>query len=195
MQYTFYKCLRVNIVDKVWQNHSTFATPSPWHQTLLYLAQMWDLAYHSCKNTLFIYTSSKKNKTKKKNHYRKHYTANYNSRIKTVCGDRRSDAGDILQGNWGMLTHNSYAFLCPQLWSKHLGPISVHTSEETVHALHCLAAIVHAFGSDALAAGVVKPAVLGSSHRLAVQFALADGHAVIKVDHRAHVFWKETNQK
>lgn len=94
-----------------------------------------------------------------------------------------------------MLTHNSYAFLCPQLWSTHLGPISVHTSEETVHALDCLAAIVHAFGSDALAAGVVKPAVLGSSHRLAVQFALADGHAVIKVDHRAHVFWKETNQK
>lgn len=98
--------------------------------------------------------------------------------------------GDILQGNWGMLTHNSHSFLCPQSGSKHLGPMCVHTSEETVHALHRLAAVVHAFGSDALAAGVVKPAVLGPSHRLAVQLALTDGHAVVEVDHRAHVFWK-----
>lgn len=191
LQYIFYKCLGVTIVDKVCQNHNNLGH-SPCHQTLLYLAQMWDLAYHSCKNTLFIYTSSKKKKILLKTFQ---YTVKYNSRIETVCRDRRSDAGDILQGSWGMLTHNSHSFLCSQLWSKHLGPICVHTSEETVHALHCLAAIVHAFRSDALAAGVVKPAVLGSSHRLAVQFALTDGHAVIKVDHRAHVFWKETNQK
>lgn len=94
-----------------------------------------------------------------------------------------------------MLTHNSHSFLCPQFWSTHLGPRCVQASEETVHALHSLAAIVHAFRSDALAAGVVKPAVLGSSHRLAVQFALPDGNTVVEVDHRAHVFWKETSQE
>lgn len=38
---------------------------SPCHQTFLYLARDWDLAGHNCKNTLFIYTSSKK-------HYWKH---------------------------------------------------------------------------------------------------------------------------
>lgn len=85
--------------------------------------------------------------------------------------------------------------LGPQLWSKHLVPICVCASEQTVHALHCLAAIVHAFGSDALAAGVVEPAVLGSSHRLAVQLTLTDGHAVVKVDHRAHVFCNETKKR
>lgn len=60
-------------------------------------------------------------------------------------------------------------------------------SEETVHALDGFAAVVDALGPDALAAGVVKPAVLGAPHGLAVQFALADGHAVVKVHHRAHV--------
>lgn len=38
---------------------------SPCHQTFLYLAREWNLADHNCKNTLFIYTSSKK--TTKKN--------------------------------------------------------------------------------------------------------------------------------
>lgn len=54
--------------------------------------------------------------------------------------------------------------LSPLLWSRHLVPMCVHNSEETVHALHNLAAIVHTFRPDALAAGIVKPAVLGSSH-------------------------------
>lgn len=63
----------------------------------------------------------------------------------------------------------------------------VHTSEQTVHALHSLAAVVHTLGSDALAARVVEPPVLGAAHGLAVEFALADGHAVVKVDHGAHV--------
>lgn len=66
--------------------------------------------------------------------------------------------------------------------------VCARTSEETVHALHGLAAVIHTLRPDALAAGVVKPAVLGSSHGLAVQFALPDGHAVVKVDHCAHVF-------
>lgn len=38
----------------------------------------------------------------------------YNSRIKTICSGRRRGVGGILQGNWGMLTHNSHSFLCPQ---------------------------------------------------------------------------------
>lgn len=116
MQYTFYKCLKVNTAHKMCQNHNFVThTHSPRHQTLLYLAQKWDLAYHSCKNTLFIYTSSLKKKNTIENiSKKKKYTVKHNSRIKTVCRDRRSDAGDILQGNWGMLTHNSHSFLCSQ---------------------------------------------------------------------------------
>uniref|UniRef100_A0A0E9QQI0 Uncharacterized protein n=1 Tax=Anguilla anguilla TaxID=7936 RepID=A0A0E9QQI0_ANGAN len=51
---------------------------------------------------------------------------------------------------------------------------SPRASEETVHALDSLAAVVQALGPNALAAGVVKPAVLGATHGLAVQLALAD---------------------
>lgn len=73
--------------------------------------------------------------------------------------------------------------MIPDIWYQYVP----RASEQTVHALHGLAAVVQALRSDALAASVVKPAVLGSSHRLAVEFTLTDGHAVVKVDHRAHV--------
>lgn len=62
----------------------------------------------------------------------------------------------------------------------------VFGSEEAVHAFDRFGAVVHALGADALAAGVVEPAVLGAAHGLAVLLTLTDRHAVIEVDHRAH---------
>ncbi len=53
----------------------------------------------------------------------------------------------------------------------------------TVHAFDSFTAIVQTFRTDALTAGVMKPAVLRSAHRLAVLLTLTDGHAVIEVDH------------
>lgn len=87
-----------------------------------------------------------------------------------------------------MLTGNSQSFSALSLlaWPRHLVPTCARASEETVHALHSLAAVVHALRPDALAARVMKPAVFGSSHRLAVLFTLTDGHAVVEVDHCAH---------
>lgn len=60
-------------------------------------------------------------------------------------------------------------------------------SEHAVHAFYGFAAVVDAFWPDTLAAGVVKPSVLGSSHGLARDLALMDRHAVVKIDHGAHV--------
>lgn len=59
--------------------------------------------------------------------------------------------------------------------------------KHAVHALDSLAAIVDALRADALAAGVVKPAVFGRSHGLTGDLTLVYGHAVIKVHHSAHV--------
>lgn len=79
-----------------------------------------------------------------------------------------------------MLTRNSQSLL---LWT--FGT-NVWRSEETVHAFDCFTAIIHALGPDTLAAGVVEPAVLRSSHRLTILFTLTNGHTVVEVDHRAH---------
>lgn len=71
-------------------------------------------------------------------------------------------------------------------------PAYVHffsSLKHAVHALDSLAAIVDALRADALAAGVVKPAVFGRSHGLTGDLTLVYGHAVIKVHHSAHVLF------
>lgn len=76
------------------------------------------------------------------------------------------------------LSFDKIALLCTSFPLKH-----------AVHALDSLTAVVDALGPDALAAGVVEPAVLGRPHGLTGDLALMYGHAVVKVDHSAHVFF------
>lgn len=71
--------------------------------------------------------------------------------------------------------------------SYELNFVSFPSLKHAVHTLDSFAAIVDALWTDALAAGVMKPAVLGGSHGLTGYFTLVYGHAVIKVDHSAHV--------
>lgn len=68
-----------------------------------------------------------------------------------------------------MLTYSSHGFVFPQssgtdqIFGTNMCPeigLVLVGSEETVQALHGLAAVVQALRADALAAGVVKPAVL-----------------------------------
>lgn len=65
--------------------------------------------------------------------------------------------------------------------------VSFPSLKHAVHTLDCFAAIVDTLGTDALTAGVMKPAVFGRSHGLTGYFTLVYGHAVIKINHRAHV--------
>lgn len=72
--------------------------------------------------------------------------------------------------SWFKIRHPLVVPPCTALSRK----TSPGASEEAVHALDSLAAIVQTLGPDTLAAGIVEPAVLGAAHRLAVQLALAD---------------------
>ena len=68
---------------------------------------------------------------------------------------------------------------------------SVYTSSSLKHAVHTFdsfATIVDTLWTNALAAGIMEPAILGSTHGLAGYFTLMYGHAVIKVNHSTHVF-------
>lgn len=114
----------------------------------------------------------------------------YNSRIKTICGGgvRGLFYNVIEERLHTTVIFSSALFSVFWVQPQTLQHRRTLSSEETVHALDSLAAIINALRPNALAASIVEPAVLGSSHRLAVQFALADGHTVIKVDDRAHVF-------
>lgn len=66
--------------------------------------------------------------------------------------------------------------------------ISILSLKHAVHTFDRFTSVVNALRANALAAGIVEPAVLGRPHGLTGYFTLMYGHAVIKVNHRAHVF-------
>lgn len=70
-----------------------------------------------------------------------------------------------------------------------LSCISLPSLKHAVHTFDSFTPIVNALRTDTLAAGIVKPAILGCPHGLTGYFTLMYGHAVIKVNHSTHVFF------
>lgn len=67
--------------------------------------------------------------------------------------------------------------------------ISSPSLKHAVHTLDSFTPIVDALRADALTAGIMKPAIFGCSHGLTGYFTLVYGHAVIKINHSAHVLF------
>lgn len=67
---------------------------------------------------------------------------------------------------------------------------SLLSLKHAVHTFDSFTTIVNTFWTNALAAGVMEPAVFGCPHGLTGYLTLMYGHAVIKINHSTHVLWK-----